>query len=248
MVTVADARPTPADLAAVKATPMFAELGEATIRRVIGETGVRRFERGQTIFIEGEPAEAFFVVLDGWVKLFRTLPDGDEAVVAMIAAGECFAEAVMFLGGRYPVSAEAVGAARLLRIEAAAVRSAIRADGQVAVALIASLAHHTERLTDQVEGLEVLSTAQRVADFLARTARIRAAAGDAIELVLPYDKAIIARRLGMTPESLSRALATLRPLGVSVDREKVRIASLARLADYVGRRRRPAIGGIGCGG
>lgn len=227
--------PTAADLSAMMATPLFSELGEAVTRRVIGETGVRVFDRGRTIFIEGEPADAFFVVLEGWVKLHRTLPDGEEAVVAVMAPGESFAEAVMFMGGRYPVSAEAVGPTRLMRVEAAAVRAAMRADGQVALALLASIVHHTEDLADRVEGLEVLSAPQRVADFLARTARVRGGDVDAVELVLPYDKALIARRLGMTPESLSRALSVLRAHGVAVDREKVAIASLARLHGFVGR-------------
>jgi CRP-like cAMP-binding protein len=235
---------TAADLRAVMATPMFSELGEAVTRRVIGETGIRVFDRGRTIFIEGDPADAFFVVLEGWVKLYRTLADGEEAVVAVMAPGESFAEAVMFMGGRYPVSAETVGSTRLMRVDAAVVRAAMRADGQVALALLASIVHHTEDLADRVEGLEVLSAPQRVADFLARTARVRGGGEDAVELVLPYDKALIARRLGMTPESLSRALSVLRPLGVGVERERVTIASLARIDGFVGR---VAAGvGVGC--
>jgi CRP-like cAMP-binding protein len=218
-----------ADFAKVTATPLFTDLGEEIARVVIGDRDARGFERGRSIFLQGDPADAFFVVLDGWVKLFRAMPNGDEAVVAVMAPGECFAEAVMFMGGRYPVAAEAVTDCRLLRVEARAVRSAMEADSRVASALLASIAHHTETLSDQVEHMKVMGVPQRVADFLARTAGGRSGP---VRLELPYDKALIARRLGMTPESFSRALAILRDHGVTVARETVEIASLARLRAF----------------
>ncbi len=219
-----------ADLDMVHASPLFAHLGEDVARMVIGDREPRGFERGRSIFLQGDPADAFFLVLDGWVKLFRAMPNGDEAVVAVMAPGECFAEAVMFMGGRYPVSAEAVSDCRLLRIEARAIRAAMLADPRVATALLASIAHHTETLSDQVEHMKVLGAPQRVADFLVKAARGERGAAS---LTLPYDKALIARRLGMTPESFSRALAILRDHGVRVERDAVEIASMARLRAFV---------------
>ena len=50
---------------------------------------------------------------------------------------------------------------------------------------------------------------------------------------LPYEKALIANRLGMKPESLSRALTRLRPIGVTVDRDHVLINDISRLTEYV---------------
>lgn len=219
-----------ADLDKVCASPIFAHLGRDVALMVVGDRDPKAYERGRSIFLQGDPADAFFLVLDGWVKLFRAMPSGDEAVVAVMAPGESFAEAVMFMGGRYPVAAEAVTDCRLLRVEARAIRAAMQADSRVATALLASIAHHTETLSDQVEHMKVLGAPQRVADFLVRTAGIRAGA---IELTLPYDKALIARRLGMTPESFSRALAILRDHGVRVDRDAVAIANIGRLRAFV---------------
>jgi CRP-like cAMP-binding protein len=219
-----------ADLDKVNCSPLFAHLGEDVARAVIGDREPKSYDRGRSIFLQGDPADAFFLVLDGWVKLFRAMPDGGEAVVAVMAPGESFAEAVMFMGGRYPVAAEAVTDCRLLRVEARAVRAAMQADPRVASALLASIAHHTETLSDQVEHMKVLGAPQRVAEFLVRTARVRAGAAS---LTLPYDKALIARRLGMTPESFSRALAILRDHGVQVERDAVDIANVARLRSFV---------------
>lgn len=219
-----------ADFDKVHRSTLFAHLGEDVARMVIGDRDPKTFERGRSIFMQGDPAEAFFLILDGWVKLYRVLPNGDEAVVAVMAPGECFAEAVMFMGGHYPVASEAVTDCRLLRIEARAIRAAMQADPRVATGLLASIAHRTETLSDQVEHMKVLGAPQRVADFLVEAARVERGA---IKLTLPYDKALIARRLGMTPESFSRALAILRDHGVQVERDAVEIASVSRLKAFV---------------
>ncbi len=220
-----------ADLARVRDVPMFSHMEADVAAAVLAGAVPKRWDRGCGVILQGEPADAFYVILEGWVKLYRLLPDGNEAVVSVMTAGESFAEAVMFMGGLFPVAADTVTEARLLRIEASTLRAAMKADGRVAVALLASIAHHTETLSEQVELIKALAAPQRVADFLVGNAR-RTLGPDVrgrVALKLPYDKALIARRLGMTPESFSRALATLRNHGVRVSRDSVEIMDLGRL-------------------
>ena len=223
-----------ADMARVREVPLFRHMDADVVAAVLSGAVPKRWDRGTTVLVQGEPADAFYVILEGWVKLYRLLPDGSEAVVAVMTAGESFAEAAMFMGGRYPVAADTVSEARLLRVEATTLRAAMKADGRVAIALFASIAHHTATLSEQLHLIKALAAPQRVADFLVVAAR-RTHGADAhgrLALRLPYDKALIARRLGMTPESFSRALGTLRAHGVTVSRETVAIASLARLEAY----------------
>lgn len=218
------------DWAVIAACPMFRDMGEALTERLIGEGAVRHYERGQSIFMEGDRAEAFYLILDGWVKLFRLTPDGDEAVLHVFAAGETFAEAVVFLGGRFPASTEAASKCRLLRIDMAHLRRLISEHRETAFAMMASIARHTEMLTGQVEILKVMTAPQRVADFfLSQATGHRGPA----RIVLPHDKHLIAKRLGMTPESFSRALARLHAEGVAVEREVVDIAELSRLRAFL---------------
>lgn len=51
-------------------------------------------------------------------------------------------------------------------------------------------------------------------------------------MILPYEKSLLAGRLGMTPETLSRSLATLRKLGVTAARDQVEIADLPGLEAF----------------
>ncbi len=220
----------PSDWRLVRSTPLFGNVSQEVAQSLIGTQSVSVHKKGDTLFRQGEPADSFFVVLGGWVKLYRVTPDGNEAVVGVFRCGETFAEAAMFLGGRYPVSAEVVTNARLLRVDGQVLRRRIKEQPELALSMLASASYHLKALVEQIEHIKLLSAPQRLADFLVHLAPTREG-GATIEL--PYEKALIANRLGMKPESLSRALAKLRPLGVSVDREHVSIVDVALLAQFV---------------
>ncbi|HEX2842352.1 MAG TPA: Crp/Fnr family transcriptional regulator [Hyphomicrobium sp.] len=214
----------------MRLTPLLGAVSEEVAQSLIGNQSVGVFKKGETLFQQGEAADAFFVVLGGWVKLYRATPDGNEAVVGVYRRGETFAEAAMFLGGRYPVNAEVVTDARLLRVDGRVLRRRIMEQPELSLSMLASASYHLKALVEQIEHIKLLSAPQRLADFLVRLAPVREG-GATIEL--PYEKALIANRLGMKPESLSRALARLRPLGVSVDREHISVVDVAVLVKFV---------------
>ena len=71
---------------------------------------------GQILFLEGDAATAFYFLLDGQVKLVTSAADGHEKIVDILQGGDLFAEAVAFLGYRYPVQAIAAMPSRVLEI------------------------------------------------------------------------------------------------------------------------------------
>jgi CRP-like cAMP-binding protein len=97
---------------------LLASLPDHIADAVLTESRLRRFDRGTTIFLQGEKASAIFIVADGWVKLYRIAPNGSEAVVGVFTKGRSFGEAVAFRQLAYPVAAEAVTDCTLIRIEA----------------------------------------------------------------------------------------------------------------------------------
>ena len=214
------------DIPAVVGVPLFAGLEMGSLADLLAGATVRRFSPNALLFAEGEPAGQFYVVLDGWVRLYRQTPDGRESLIALFARGESFAEAVMFLGGKFPVSGAAVDESRLLVIPAEPFLRALRSDNELCFRMMASMAVHLRRLVAQVEQLTVRSSTERLAQFLLELARNGAESAIAH---LPYDKGLLAARLGMQPETLSRALAKLRPLGVETKGSRVTIRDIDAL-------------------
>jgi CRP-like cAMP-binding protein len=133
---------------------------------------------------------------------------------------------VAFTGNRYPATAEAVTDARIVRIPADHIVRCIRASPDIALAMIASTSQHLHHLVEQVEQLKAQSGVQRVAEFLATLTPNEQ--GSCV-VALPYDKVLIAARLGLKPESLSRAFAKLRSVGVEVHASHVAVGDIARL-------------------
>lgn len=217
------------DIVAVKSAVLFATLPESLADRVLSQAGIRTFSRGETLFLQDDPAEAVFVVLDGWVKLFRMTQNGAEAVVGTFTRGQSFGEAVVFQRSAYPVSAEAVTDCRLLQVRAETILTMMRDQPEIAMAMVASTFRHLHDLVGQIEQLKAHSGAQRIAEFLLS---LCACETGACTVTLPYDKSLIAGRLGMKPESLSRAFSRLKSVGVAVHQNQATISDVAALRVY----------------
>ena len=99
------------------------------------------------------------------------------------------------------------------------------------VAMVAVLAKHWRLLIRQIKDLKLRSTAERLAAYLLTL--IPATSGPAT-LKLAEERKLLAGRLGMTPETLSRAFVQLRKLGVSSRGRQVQIASVRQLRDFCG--------------
>ncbi|MDR3514840.1 MAG: cyclic nucleotide-binding domain-containing protein [Azospirillaceae bacterium] len=217
------------DTETIRGTVLFQRLGDRGLRALLAQATVRTLDRGATLFLQGEPADRFFVLLRGWVKLYRLGRDGSEAVVALVGPGETFAEAAVFAHGGFPVCAQAIDSIRILTMTAASFARTIREDEEIAFAMLAAMSMRLRHLVSQVEQLQVRPAPQRLASFLLQFC---AATTGSASFALPFDKALAAKRLGMQPETFSRALGKLRPLGVSVDGPTFLIADVERLRDF----------------
>lgn len=214
----------------MRRTPLFGVLPREVSERLIEGPGARAYEKGVLLFQQGTPAEHCYFILEGWVKVFRSSADGHETVVHVFRQGEIFAEAVIFMGGRYPVSAETATSCRLLRLNGARLRDCISETPGLALSMLASASQHLKVLVSQLEQMKRLTAPQRLADFLLTLCTNETVA---CSIKLPYEKSLIANRLGMKPESLSRALAKLKPLGVSVLRDEIVVETPNTLRQFV---------------
>lgn len=217
------------DIAAVRSAPIFASLPPPAFEALLTGATVKTVTRGELLFVQGDPVNAFFVVLDGWVKVYRLTPSGGEAVVAVFTRGQSFAEAAAFVGGRFPASGEAVTDGRILRLHSGNLLRLIRENPDIGLAMLASTSMHLHMLVQQIEQLKAHTGAQRVAEFLSSLCNIHEGA---CKIGLPYDKALIAGRLGMQPESLSRAFSRLRQIGVHIEQNTAHIEDIGRLRVY----------------
>jgi len=214
------------DMSLLLGLPLFSGLTSKELLDLLCEARVAVAPAASLLFLQGDPARHFYVVLEGWVKLFRATAEGDEAIIAVIPQGQSFAEAAVFEEGSYPVSAAMVDDSRLLCIPAGSFLEKVINDRRMVMKMMASMSRRLRQLVNQVEDLSLKSSVERVAGYLAGLCTEET--GGAI-VRLPLDKAVIAKHLGMQPETLSRSFARLRTMGIVADGNTVRISDVADL-------------------
>jgi CRP-like cAMP-binding protein len=219
----------PADFQLIARTAIFSGLGPTALEMLLSDAVVKQPERDEVLFVHGDPAAAFFVVLEGWVKVYRMTKSGEEAVLNVFTRGQSFAEAAAFTAGKYPATAECVTDCRLILVPSRRLFDHIRAEPAIGLAMLASTSQHLHFLARQIEQLKVQTGAQRLAEFLLALAPVESGA---CTIALPYDKGLIAGRLGMKPESLSRAFLRLRESGVRVKQNMATVSDVGRLRSF----------------
>jgi CRP/FNR family transcriptional regulator, dissimilatory nitrate respiration regulator len=193
----------------VRSHRLFADLSEAALAELLAIARESRHPRREVLFRQGDPCSGFYVVLAGIVRLYKASPDGREHVVEVIRPGQSFAEAAVFAGRACPVSAETLEPSHLLYFPKAPYLAYLEARPQVLFGLIAGLSVRMHQLVAKVERLTLMDARQRVAGFFADLA------ADPVPMsALDVSKGTLAAQLGLTPETLSRTLASLQAEGV----------------------------------
>lgn len=213
----------------VRRAPLFCDVSETLLQTLLAESRVGEYRRGKILFLRGDPAERFYLLFEGWVKIFLDTPAGEQTVIEIMKSGETVAEAAIFMSRAYPASAEVADDARLLEIPAQPFLDMLRDESGLALTMLAALSKRLHYLIQHIEKVQTFSTPHRLAEFLVGLADVET--GEAT-VNLPYDKLLVAARLGMKPESLSRALAKLRSVGVTTQGSEVRISDVDRLRDF----------------
>jgi CRP-like cAMP-binding protein len=189
---------------------MMSELTPDQLDRVSRHATRVLLDEGQLLFSQGDPAERFYFVLRGQLRLFRLSPEGGEKVIEIVASRQTFAEALMFLSApRYPVCAAALSHAELIGIDARDFADMLRESVDTCFLLLGSLSKRLRGLIGEIDNLTLHSATSRIARYL--LANLPA---DQRALKLDVRKSVVASRLSVKPETFSRVIRHLSDDGI----------------------------------
>jgi CRP-like cAMP-binding protein len=219
----------------IRQVPLFNDLDEQIIHHFCAHTNLRNVKKGTIICAPDDVAHHFYIVQTGWIKLFRDTQDGQEAVLDILSNAAIFGENSLFGSQTYGWYAEAVEDTTLISIPVSILKEAITKHQSLAINMITSMSEHRRRLDGEIERFMLQNAPQRVGCFL-----LKLVPQDAWDnqnpcppIKLPYNKALVATRLGMTPETFSRALKALKKnTKISVKQSTVEIENVGSLATY----------------
>jgi CRP/FNR family transcriptional activator FtrB len=215
------------DRALLKTTPLFSNLPAIAMDRLTYNAFVQNLPAGAMLFQQGDQPEFLYILLSGTVALTGNSGEGGEAVIEFFRRGDAFIAPAVVLDLPYLLSTRVLADARILMIPAEHFREILGREAALSGALVKELSRHWRLLIRQIKDLKLRSAPQRLAAYLLDLA---GAGGGAVEL--PEERRLLAGRLGMTPESLSRAFAQLQMEGVSGRGRKIVIADAEHLRRY----------------
>ncbi|MGE5547825.1 MAG: cyclic nucleotide-binding domain-containing protein [Solirubrobacterales bacterium] len=220
--------PLPHELEVLGRVALFSALDADTLRNLVAGGQTVRHPRGAHLFTQGGEAKALHVLLEGQVGLVGAA-DGVETVVEILDAGEAFIIAAVLTGQPYLTGAVALTQCRTLELPRENLLTELLDNPDLALAMLGSLAKHYRQLVREVKSLKLKSAGQRLAVYLMGLTPKRRGS---VILRLPHNKGVIAQRVGVRPETLSRVFASLRDEGVAMDGHTVAILDLAKLGQF----------------
>jgi CRP/FNR family nitrogen fixation transcriptional regulator len=185
------------------------------------------YDRNESLYGEGEPAEYVYQVVRGAVRSYKLLSDGRRQIGAFHLPGDVFG---LESGATHRLTTEAIVDTTVRMVKRRALEAAAKSDVQVACALWTMTAGDLRHAEDHMLLLGRKTAAQRVATFLLEMDRRLSTAG---MFALPMGRGDIADYLGLTLETVSRTLSQLHSegvLGFSGARQ-ITLRNRGRLAD-----------------
>ncbi|HPY23992.1 MAG TPA: Crp/Fnr family transcriptional regulator [Mycobacterium sp.] len=225
--------------AAIASAPMFDGLDSGHAEFLAAQSRPIVLPAGQVLFRRGTPSTGFYVVRDGRVQLSVSNSEGMVKVLEIVSPGGAFGHAVMFLREPYPVDATALVDTHLVFVPASAVDRILDGDPAMARLMLASMARRLQAKVQDIAMLSLQSASQRIVAYILGAMRDpgnddAGGPGSSAIVELPALKQVLASRLGMTPETFSRAMRTLSGEGLlSVDGSTVQIPDVDALDAYV---------------
>lgn len=218
-----------AEIEQMRELRVFKDVETGRVDQMLKCSFLQRFPAGVELVSEGETADFLNVVVDGTVEVFSAYRDR-ETTISTLGPGQCFITAAVVLDRVNLKSARSLTPARILLIPAVSVRQHFTEDAAFARCLALDLAEGYRLVVKELKNQKLRSGLERLANWIVA---YRAQLGNVAQFELPFEKKVLAARLGLAPEVLSRSFAALAPFKVKVSGATIRIndvEALTRLA------------------
>ncbi|MBT5499912.1 MAG: Crp/Fnr family transcriptional regulator [Thiotrichales bacterium] len=191
---------------------LFENIQAVEIESMLPQLKIKKYQKGEIFSFDINNRPRLYLTFIGQFKLTKINERGDEMILRVVNAGEVISP--MHFSHYYDVSAEFIKDTTLLYFSESTVNSFVKKSPQFAKNIINMLAESIQALMVTAEVWRLKNTKERLGWFLASVNNNNLGK-------LPIAKSILASYLGMTPESLSRALKKLSDEGIELENNTI---------------------------
>jgi CRP-like cAMP-binding protein len=222
----------------IQALPVFSAMGEAELDDVIAHATAQRAPKGMAVFQQGEIATAFFVLLDGRLKVVKTTPRGQQMIIRFVNPGDIYGITKALRRDDYPATATAVVDSVTLTWPTEIWDDFMAAHPAFAVNVMGMMGERLQEAHTRIKELSTEEVEPRVAHTVLRLITQSGRKTDEGVLVdFPITQQELAEASGTTLHSVSRTLSAWEDAGlVSVGRRKILVRDAKALSELAERR------------
>jgi len=221
--------------AQMKSVPLFSGLDDEALSSLYKISTTRKYPKENVLFLQGETGDAFYLILEGEVKVMFTGTDGKEYILALFQAGDFFGEMSVF--DRQPRSASVITTetSSFLIIHREAFLTHVTRIPEIMSHFFSTLCSRLRRTDEQVGDLALLKVYARIVKTLLMLGEmIGEPGGEGIKTISKRPThQDIASMVGTTRETVSRVFNELKQHGNIVTSGRKLIIREASLRDYL---------------
>lgn len=214
----------------IKTLSIFKGLEPKIFESLLRNATIKKYTKGNLLFLQGEQPNRLYIILNGWVKIYKGNEYGDETILQMLTSGDMILESAVFLNAPYPLNAQVSKKAVILSLPAPIIREQVKSNNNLALNVLNGMSLHSQILIQDMESIRLKSTTERVGWFFLRLLLEQGRVIDKMEL--PYDKSLIASYLDMKPETFSRTLKKFKSQGFDIKKDEVILPNVNALCGF----------------
>ena len=211
---------------------LFAGLDQDDFDTLVSGVSTAGLDKGEVLFHRGDHADNFYFLDAGLIELNLISATGEKKVLEVVSPGRTFAEAIAFMQvQKYPVTAEALADSMLCRIPIGMYVDLVYANPDACMRLLSDVCRHLHARVREIENLTIQNARDRLTSYLLD--HVVETNDDEATVRLELPRHVIASRLSIKPETLSRLLRTMVDEGIlTIEDRVIFVHSMARLRPY----------------
>lgn len=192
----------------LRVTPIFNRMTAADRQRIADVARVQTFGRADTIFEQDSPSTAFYAIVSGRVKIFKTLPSGRDVILEVFGPGDPLGAVAVYMDRPFPASAAALEDTTCVVIPRDAFYRILEAQPLLVRGLLLGLTTRLVELTNQLAELSGGHIEPRFARLFLKLAGEMGQAGDGgVRIPLALSRQELADFTGTTVETCIRIMS-----------------------------------------
>lgn len=200
---------------------LFQDMNEQELEELSKITYQRVYDKNEIIFLEGEVGDAVYLILDGLIKVFRTVESGREKTLVLLGQWEFFGEMALLDKSLRSASIQAMKTSQLLVIDREKFNGLLLKFPQISLKIIVTLSNRLREANNQIKALTFKSVKERLhlvlLDLADKYGEI-AKEGTVITKKITHQE--LANLVGTTRETITKLLNELIEEGIIIVKQR----------------------------